>query len=235
MKEHTKGLWKGLGIGLATGLIIGFCGPKLISNNQKKPEVTAVEEPAESHDVILEDNGILGYTAADFKDAVAGKATKQKQLVVMEQDLHETTTFTQAGLANLSIFSMYKDVTYYATGVYTVDLQNIDQYHITVDDDTKTVTILIPHAVLQYVTPDLSKTEFEDTSKGDLAFGDIELTAEEQNQLEQSVINTMTDTFNEETYTTLADKYAKLSTWEIFQPIVSSVSPEYKADMKFVD
>ncbi|MCH4208444.1 MAG: DUF4230 domain-containing protein [Solobacterium sp.] len=235
MKEHTKGLWKGLGIGLATGLIIGFCGPKLISNNQKKPEVTAVEEPAESHDVILEDNGILGYTAADFKDAVAGKATKQKQLVVMEQDLHETTTFTQAGLANLSIFSMYKDVTYYATGVYTVDLQNIDQYHITVDDDTKTVTILIPHAVLQYVTPDLSKTEFEDTSKGLLAFGDIELTAEEQNQLEQSVINTMTDTFNEETYTTLADKYAKLSTWEIFQPIVSSVSPEYKADMKFVD
>jgi hypothetical protein len=173
--------------------------------------------------------------AADFKDAVAGKATKQKQLVVMEQDLHETTTFTQAGLANLSIFSMYKDVTYYATGVYTVDLQNIDQYHITVDDDTKTVTILIPHAVLQYVTPDLSKTEFEDTSKGLLAFGDIELTAEEQNQLEQSVINTMTDTFNEETYTTLADKYAKLSTWEIFQPIVSSVSPEYKADMKFVD
>ena len=32
-----------------------------------------------------------------------------------------------------------------------------------------------------------------------------------------------------------ADRFAKLKTWEIFQPLVTAVSPMYKVEMEFID
>ena len=191
-----------------------------------------VASTKEGADALL-DEGLLGYTAADFQNAILGAATQHQELVVMEQPLEISTTITKAGLGNLNIFSKIKTVTYYGTGVYTVDLKNIDKDHIKVDTDAKTVTVIIPHAVLQYVNPDLSKTEFEDTEKGLLAFGDLSLTTEQQNQLSQSVTAAMKERLEEDDLFKQADEYATMKTWEIFQPLITAVSSEYKVVMQF--
>ena len=227
-KKKSKGFLSGLLIGLIVGaLITGILGFSF--KDQIFGKVASTKEGADA----LLDEGLLGYTAADFQNAILGAATQHQELVVMEQPLEISTTITKAGLGNLNIFSKIKTVTYYGTGVYTVDLKNIDKDHIKVDTDAKTVTVIIPHAVLQYVNPDLSKTEFEDTEKGLLAFGDLSLTTEQQNQLSQSVTAAMKERLEEDDLFKQADEYATMKTWEIFQPLITAVSSEYKVVMQF--
>lgn len=183
-------------------------------------------------DEVLE-NGLFTYTAVDFQDAILGEASQHQELIVMEQPLEIATTITKAGLGNLQIFSKMKTITYYGTGVYTVDMAGIDADHIKVDMDKKQVTVVIPHSCLQYINPDLDKTQFEDTEKGLLAFGDIKLKTEDQNRLLQSVYKSMEEKLTEAEVFQMADEYASVSTWQMFQPLVTAVSPEFTVEIVF--
>ncbi len=223
---------RGLLLGIAAGAAIMYF---LIVPNIPAAPLTETPEPVEDADLTIENNDILGYTAADFQDAVLGAASEHQELVVMEQPLSISTTITKAGLANLPIFSKMKDITYFGTGVYTVDLSGMDKKHVLVDENQNTVMILIPHAKLQYVNTNLDLTEFEDTENGLLAFGDIKLSAEETKLLETTVYNSMEERLSEKELLEEADRFAKLKTWEIFQPLVTAVSPAYKTVIEITD
>ena len=226
------GFLRGLLVGIAAGAAIMYF---LIVPNIPAAPLTETPAPVEDADLTIDNDGILGYTAADFQDAVLGAASEHKELVVMEQPLSISTTITKAGLANLPIFSKMKDITYFGTGVYTVDLSGMDKERVLVDESQNTVMILIPHAKLQYVNTNLDLTEFEDTENGLLAFGDIKLTAEETKLLETTVYNSMEERLSEQELLDEADRFAKLKTWEIFQPLVTAVSPAYKTVIQFTD
>ena len=230
--QYSGAFWKGVILGLLAGVL----GCYLLMR-PASPAVSAADTPAPTPsivtDVVLDDDGILGYTAADFQEAVLGGASEHQELIVMEQPLSISTTITRAGLGNFPIFSKMKDVTYYGSGIYTVDLSRMDKAHIQVHEDLRTVTVTIPHAVLQYVNTDVTKTEFEDTEKGFLAFGDIKLTAEETNELEKSVYHAMHERLDSEDLYNEADRFAVLKTWEVFQPLITAVSPEYKVEIIF--
>ena len=231
-KKGSGGFFKGILLGILVGALgLWFLMPK----QPAAPEPAPVPAPIEEADVTIENNGALGFTAADFQDAVLGAATEHQELIVMEQPLSISTTITKAGLGNFQIFSKVKDVTYHGTGVYTVDLSGMNKDRILVDEENYTVTVKVPHAVLQYVNPELAKTEFEDTEKGLLAFGDIKLTTEETNQLEQSVYDAMRERLDSQDLYDEADRFAKLKTWEIFQPLVTAVSPMYKVEIEFTE
>ena len=59
------------------------------------------------------------------------------------------------------------------------------------DETLASVTIQIPHAKLSYVTVDLDKTEYDETQKALFAFGEIKLTSEQTNILEQNIEDAM--------------------------------------------
>ncbi|MBR2802396.1 MAG: DUF4230 domain-containing protein [Erysipelotrichaceae bacterium] len=231
--KATKGSFRFLK-GILVGLLIGFLAGSYLTGSGLINLGEKVESVKEDVDEML-DEGFLGYTAADFQNAVLGAASEHQELIVMEQPLEITTTLTKAGLANLQIFSKTKTITYYGTGVYTVDLKDMDPAHIKVDNENKFVTISIPHTVLQYINSDLDKTEFEDTEKGLLAFGDLSLTTEQQNELALSVENSMREELTQPERFAQADEFALLKTWEIFQPLISAVSPQYRVIMDFID
>ncbi len=232
--KRTGGRLKTFLIGLIVGAIIGAFGMFQVMK-PKMPEVWGHLDSSDQADVVVDDDGFLGYTAADFEDAVLGGASEHQELVVMEQPVEIMTTITRAGLGNLSIFSKVKNVTYFGTGVYTVDLSGINRRNITVDTDEKTVTVRIPHTYLQYIVTDLEATEFEDTEKGLLAFGDLKMTTEEQNELEKSVENAMRERLDQPDLYEQADSIALLKTYEIFQPLITAVSPEYIVIMELTD
>lgn len=223
-KTKSKG---SLFIGIIIGVIIGFLLSNifgfnnLLNNGNNTNQSETIEET------------FLTHTDLDFKNVIVGKATEHQELIVMEQPLEVETTITKSGLGNLEIFSKMKNVKYTGKGQYTVNLSKIDNDHIDVDMDNKIVTIKIPHAILQEVILDINNIEFEDTEKGLLAFGDLALTAEQQNEVEVSVKQTMTDTLNNKEFFDSADEFAKLKTWQIFQPLVSSVSNEFVVEMEF--
>lgn len=214
-------------LGLLTGIGVLLLLQKTVFKPIEDPVGSVMEEIHQEIDEVL-DQHFTGFTAADFQDAVLGETKQKQELIVMEQSVQMTTTITKAGLGQLKIFSKMKDITFHADGIYTVDLSYIDADHILVDEENKTVTIAIPHAQLHTVKPDISSTEFSDTEHGLLAFGDISLTAEQQNQLEQSAYGSLEDKLNEKKFIDQADEFAIMKTWEILQPAITSVSPEYK-------
>ena len=221
-KKGGKGFFSGLIVGIIIGALLMFGLGKYAIGGI----FNTVENAKDEADEIISDH-FYGYTVADFQDEILGEASEHQELIVMEQPLAVPTTITKAGFGGLEIFSKIKTITYYGTGVYTVDLSHIDKEHITLDEEKKVVMISVPHAVLQYVNYDIDKTEFEDTEKGLLSFGDIALTQEQQQQLELSVNNAMREALSEDSLLRQADDYGKYKIWEIFYPIVSSVSPEY--------
>lgn len=223
-RKAKSGFWKGL----IAGILIGAIGAVLLAPSLLAAPAAPVHT---SEEAVLEETA-PGYTALDFQNAVLGTASEHQELIVMEQPLELSSTITKAGLGNLAVFRKTKTFTCFGTGVYTVDLKHIDAAHILVDEAQKEVTIRIPHAVLQYVNPDYDRMEFEDTDKGILSFGDLTLTLEQQNEVQKAVQQTMTEYLSRDSVLAQADEFARMKTWDTFQPIVSAVSPEFTVNME---
>ncbi|MEG0910498.1 MAG: DUF4230 domain-containing protein [Ruthenibacterium sp.] len=168
----------------------------------------------------------MGYNKIDFSNAILGAAREKQELVVMEQDVQVDSEISNA-LANLDIFKKTKKIHSFGTGVYTVDMSKIDDAHIAVDLDKKTVTVTIPHTVLQYVNVDSSKTTFEDTEHSLLGFGDVTLTQEQQQELNNSVTDAMHKELDTSELFQKADEIGTLKVREIFQPLITAVAEDF--------
>lgn len=169
---------------------------------------------------------VMGYTKVDFQNAILGEAAGKKELIVMELPVQVDSEVSQA-LANIELFKKTKRIHSFGTGVYTVDMSGISAQSITVDDDERTVSVKIPHAVLQYINKDIEKTEFEDTERALLGLGDFKLTPEQQNLVDISIEASMREVLDKQEQYAKADEFALLEVREIFQPLISAVSEEY--------
>ena len=190
----------------------------------KAPEVT----PLEDHDVTLENNGIFGFKAVDFEDAVLGASQRQELLIVDEQEVSVPAIITQAGLFNWDITSKSLIETIYGTGEYTIDLSKVTRDSILFDEDLYTVVIHVPYPELHSVVFNPEKTVIGDTKRGWLAFGEIKMTADEIKTFENAAIVKLTARLNEDDCFEKAVRFARLSAYELYQPVVSSISPAYK-------
>lgn len=219
--------------GLIIGMIVGALLILLIGNTSQTLMFGTNHTTTTTADTVFQ-QGMLGtYTAADFEKAILGEASRHKELVVKEQPIEIPTTITRAGLGNLAIFSKVQNVYYYGTGVYTISLTELDESNIRVDEENQKIRVMIPHACLQYINPNLDLTMFEEAGRGLLAFGDIKMTTQEQNSLQQSVVESMRERLTQEDMYAGADEFAKVSAWEIFQPLVASVSPSFLLEIMF--
>jgi anaerobic ribonucleoside-triphosphate reductase len=102
-----------------------------------------------------------------------------------------------------------------------------------VDEDEKTVTIFIPHATLKNINVPSDEMEFADVERGMFAFGDVKLKPEELSTLETRASEEMQQKLEDENVSEEAERFAVLSVWEIYQPTISSVSPEYRLIVDF--
>lgn len=189
--------------------------------------------PVEDHDLTLENNGIFGFTVADFQDVVLEEGKRQKQMIVEEQQAYVNTTLTEAGFMNWGVFNKQQPITVHGTGEYTIDMSKIESNDIFLDTDTYELTINIPHAELHNVVFDPEKTEIGDTQNGWLAFGTIKMDAEQQKEFQVTAQQLLTEKLSTEDCLTEADRFAKLSAYETYQPIIKKISPAYKVVIDF--
>lgn len=211
-------------------LVIVVFGIKLYKGFEMN---TKVLEPVENHDLTIENNGILGYTAVDFEEAVLGTAKKEALLVVDEQEISVVTTTTQAGLLNLGVFSKNQSVTFFGTSQYVVDLKNLSNNSITVDDESHTVTVKVPHAEFHQVKIDFNQTKFSDTEKGLLAFGDIKMSQEDSNKINAEATEKLEEKAKEAEPMKKADQYALYVLRDLFETSITSVTNSYKVKVEF--
>ncbi len=227
LRRPKRGFFSGLLIGMVVGCILLY-----VAYARGLTPLQKLDKLKEDFDQVIVSH-FFGYTAQDFEEAVLGEAAGHQELVVMEQPLEVTSTVVKSGLGNLEIFSKTKTFTYFGKGVFTVDLSKIGRDHIRVDQENHIVYITIPHPTLQYIDVDLEKTQFEDTEKGFLAFGDITLTLEQQNEMEKNIRKEMETRLKTADVQQEAEEFGKLKTWEIFQPLITSLSPRYIAEIVY--
>ena len=190
---------------------------------------------AENHDLVLNDNGIFGYTAVDVQDPILDKARTECKLEVLSVPISDVIVNTKAGLFNLGVFSKMQYIIIHHDAQYMVDLSKMSKRDIYVDKDNKEITIYIPHPELEEIKVSESDAEFGDTKKGLLAFGEITMTAEEHAAVEREASNKLTDKVMNSDIPEQADKYAKLAVYSLFNPLIESVSKEYSLTIEFSD
>ena len=176
----------------------------------------------------------MGYNKIDFSNAILGESRTKSDFVVLEQDIVVTTRVSQA-LANLALFEKSQVITSYGTGVYTVDLSKLTAADISLDSKLSVVNVIIPHTVLAYVTVDVDKTEFAETKKALFAFGEIKLTNEQLNLLEQNIQDAMREKLITTDMYAKADVKALSQVQKLFEPIVQSVAPEIILTVGFAE
>lgn len=209
--------------------------PKINSLTDGFKNIFKVDAPVEGRDLTLENYGIFGYTAADFEKAILGDSSQLKKLEVYKQDVSDVATLTDTGLLNWSVFTKTKMITYNGTAVYTVDLTKLTKNDIKFNEEEKIITLTIPHAEQEEINIPEDKIDFADTEKGLLAFGDLNMTPEQIMKVQAEARNKMQEKLDASNILETADRFAKLSVWEIYSPIVKGVAKDYSLEVEFRD
>ena len=224
--HHLNWIFRGVVL-IAVLIAVLFLLPKI--KDKLTPDIN-IDVP-DSLSSLLPDEK-MGYNKIDFSNAILGESRTKSDFVVLEQDVSVTTRVSQA-LANLALFEKSQVITSYGTGVYTVDLSKLSDQDISLDSELNLLTISIPRPVLAYVTVDVEKTEFEETKKALFAFGDIKLTNEQLNLLEQNIQDAMQEQLGTSEMLAKADVQALSQVRKLFEPIVQSIAPEIVLSIEF--
>ena len=192
-----------------------------------------IEKPVDQYDMTISNNGVFGYKAADFIEAIIGEQTSIKELEVLEYKISDAAIIKDTGLANLSIFTKMQLITYHGTAIYTVDLSKITESSIRVDTAERKVVMTIPHAKLKTIDINSNDIEFSDVERGFLAFGDLTLTPEQAAKIQSETQERMKQKLLKEQIYKEADRFAQMNVWGIYQPLVASVSRLYTLDVVF--
>ena len=189
--------------------------------------------PIEGRDLTLENNGVLGYIAANFQDAILGESDQRKTLVVYTINVSDAVQLTDTGLANLKIFTKTQLLTYKGTATYTVDLAQLSKDDITLDEKEMIVHIKIPHAILEPINISEKDIEFGDIERGLLALGKITMEPEDHAKIQEEARKKMNEKLEEQKSAEEADRFAKMSVWEIYQPVINKVTTGYSLNVEF--
>lgn len=212
---------------------VGFMAYRFKNFTGSLGELVQRDVPVEERDLTLENNGILGYTAADFQEAILGDSEQLKKLEVYTTDISGAATLVDTGLANLKVFTKTQLLNYKGTVTYTVDLGELSKDDITLDDKGMTVHIKIPHAVQEDININENDLEIGDVERGLLGMGEINMTPEENQKLQSEAREKMQEKLDEDEVIKEADRFAKMSVWEIYQPIIDKVTTGYSLEVEF--
>lgn len=226
--HHLKWIIRGIVL-IAILIAVLFLLPKI--KDALTPDIN-IDMP-DSLNALLPDEK-MGYNQIDYSDAILGESRTKSDFVVLEQDVEVSTRVSQA-LANLALFEKSQVIRSFGTGVYTVDLSKLSADDITFDPKLNLVTITIPHAALSYVTVDVEKTEFEETKKALFAFGEIKLTNEQLNLLEQNVQSAMQEQLESGDMLAKADVAALSQVLHLLDPVIKTLDPEVILNVAFAE
>ncbi|MDO4500272.1 MAG: DUF4230 domain-containing protein [Erysipelotrichaceae bacterium] len=246
-KEVNKFSWKDISVKdiltIAILAVLLFGGFTIYNNIQNQftnlkeglSSLVSFDDPADDHDKVLDNNGFLGYTAADFEEAILGDASQKKEIVVYTQEVSDVATLTQTGLFNWSALTKSQVITYKGSADYYVDLSNFSKSNIRYDEESKIVTMTIPHVLRKDININENDIAFSDPDKGLLAFGDIKITPEQMTEIQKEVRIKMEEKLSDPVISETADRFAKLTVWEIYSPVIKGIGKDVSLEIVFID
>lgn len=180
----------------------------------------------------LSEDEVMGTAAVDFNNAILQQSRQEQQLVVWEQDAQVDTQISSEFLG-MGVFRKAKEIHSRGTGVYAVDLSQVEDDDVAVDEASRTVTVFVPRPHLRYITKDLKDTVFESTDHAILGFGELKLTQEQQNIVERSIEDAMRAELTKKAQYQKADEAALLMAYDVYEPVCKKVSDGYRVKVEF--
>ena len=218
---------------IVIALLAVFIVPKVTALHDGLYSFFRFDEKVADKDHTINNYGIFGYKAADFEEAVLGESEKTAKLEVYSQKISDVAEITDTGMFNWAVFSKCQLITYNGTVVYTVDLTKIRATDISLDEATRTVTLKIPHPEKEEININEDDIQFGDTAKGLLAFGEIKLTPEETAEVQKEARARMEEKLKEDDVQSTADRFAILSVWELYSPLIRNVAEDHSLIVEF--
>jgi len=169
----------------------------------------------------------LSTTHGEIYSIILGEARATQMLIVLEQNVEVTSALATTPLINWDVFRKVQTVTSVGTGVFTVDMQQITQSSISIDEATQVISIAIPQAQLSHVNVDTASTTVSDIERGFLAFGEIQMTMEEQQALNESIVEAMRDKLSEPDTLAIANETAVAQISDLYQTLINVVHSGY--------
>ena len=218
-------------LAIAMVILIGFGGFSLFKAKAANDNEHA--GPAEGHDMVIEDDGPLGYTAADFGIVVLEKATELSKYEVYNRELSQKEILTDTALLNIKYLTKKQSIKYYGDSKWTVNMENLKESDISVDNDKKIVSIVIPLPEVE-IKLNPAKTKNGKIIKGSkLAFGKIKIEPEAYKSLENQALKDMYSKVIEENEIQDAQVAAVKAMKKLYNPVINSVAEDYTVNITF--
>ena len=188
-------------------------------------------EQIDINTIYLESSGV----EVDFSEVLLGSHEEMRNLIVSTQVATVSTELSDKVIQKLDFDFLKKTqkVSYTGTGYFVVDLDSLTRENIVQDEESKVITIKIGHAYLQAIEIDPDEIIVDEVKKGLLAWGDIELTVKDYNEIEKELRNRLESKFNTAENGQKADETALRMVEEVYEPVVKAIDKSYDVVVKF--
>ena len=162
------------------------------------------------------DNKPLNITT---EESLINEIKNTSKIIPLEIELSKLITVDKSW-GELEVFQKYKRIKFYANCSFYIDLSNLDEEDIILSENNLTITIPNP----KIFTIDIlrEKTTYEDSTNGLLRFGEIMLTSEEFEDIQEEVYKSFEDTLNGKDIYDQAISNSKISLTNLFRQIIGN-------------
>lgn len=138
------------------------------------------------------------------------------KIIPLEVELSQTITIDKSW-GDFDVFKKFKQIKFFANCSYSVDLSQITTEDIDINENK--LSINLPNPQIFSINIDRDKTIFEDSSNGLFRFGEIKLTSEEFEIIQDEVCKSFEETMkNDEMYNKVVSS-TKLSLEKLVEQI----------------
>ena len=176
----------------------------------------------------------LEHSTAELTELVVTESRSSSELIVYEEDFSASQELSKT-LFNWDIFRKSQTVTSYGTALYTVDLSAVSSEAVSYDASANVITVAVPHSTLKTVTVDVEKTEFSDVSRKLFGWGDLTLTPEQQNVIQQDLQANLEALANRPDALARADQSAVTVLTELYQNALKPVDSSIVVHIAFTE
>lgn len=141
------------------------------------------------------------------------------KIIPLEIELSKIITIDKS-LGNLEIFEKYKRIKFFANCSYYIDLSLITDEDIKMNKNNSTLDLNITKPEIFNIDILKDKTIYEETSNGLLRFGDIKLSSEEFNSIQEMVDDSFKEILQDKEIYDKALINSKKSITQLLQPII---------------
>ena len=228
MKRKVLGVFCGILFVIIIGILIwGSNHSVTVFGEQYNDGVKQID----LNTIYLEDSGV----EVSFSEVLLSNQEETRKLIVSTQEAEVFTELSDKVIQKLDfdILKKTQKVSYTGTGYFVVDLDKLTQKSIVEDKENKVITIKIGHAYLQAIEIDPDKIIVDEVKKGLFAWGDLELTVKDYNEIEKELRSRLESKFDTAENGQKADETALRMVKEVYEPVIKAIDKSYSVVVEF--